>query len=251
MVTKRISREVVLSEARRLVKAGVSRRQMDRTLRAKFGTSVGHDTHIDLFGARVTEIAEREAARAVGFRRPRTRRQSRFNKLVSAHFLPEEARILATGLITLKYPEVSVMVGQRKALYGAFLRRAAEKGFSTGAFRREWRRTVNKWYKTTVTRWRRDLEAFQRAQSGKPVVRRRMIADLIWTWFGHAKKELPPDMQTETPRRQRRRRQRAPVTRRRITQSQKINSLEAQLKVETRPSVRAFLRELIKKEQTQ
>ncbi len=248
-MAQQVSRDVILTEARRLVKAGVSRRKIDRTLRAKFGRSVGHDTHIDLFGARVTEIAEREAARAVGFRRPRTRRQSRFNTLVSAHFLPEEARILATGLVTLKYPEVSVMVSQRKTLYGAFLRRAAEKGYSTGAFRREWRHTVSKWYKTTVTRWRRELEAYQRAQTGRPVVRRRMIADLIWTWFGHAKKELPPDLQTETPRRQRRRRQRTPVTRQRITQSQKINSLEAQLKIETRPSVRAFLRELIKKEQ--
>ncbi len=242
------TREEVLAAARKMISRGVSRRKMDKTLRAKYGRSIGHDTHITLFGSRVVEITEREAARELGFKKPRTRRQSNFNKLVGAHFLPEEARILTAGLNTLRYHEISVMAGQRKALYDGFVRRAAEKGYGSGAFRREWRRTVNKWYRKTVTRWRRDFEDWNKSQ-GNITDKRRSIKDLIWTWFGHAKKELPPELQSATPRRQRPKRQRQRVRKSMVTKSLKISNLEAQLQQATDPEMKRWFRELIRKEQ--
>ena len=237
-------RDEIYEEARRLIRGGISRRRMDVVLREKYGRSVGHAAHKRLFNERVQQIAKREAQRVTGYRSPRTRKQQRYTRLVRAHFLPEEAKLLASRLKTLKYHEIAIMTAGRDRLYQRFLRHAAEQGYSRAVFQSEWRSTVENWYNRTVVKWQRSYE--------KSMVKRGFHPDkshdftsLLWRWFGHVKSELPPELQAYAPKHKRKTQK--PPTVDKIQTSRWINGLKKSLKETTDPKRQAELRQQIKR----
>lgn len=245
---KRADRQEILNYAQYLIREGTSRRKMDTILREKFGHSIGHPTHQRIYQERVRTIRERETARPKGYRKPRNQKEINYNKLIALRFLPEEAKELASRLKTLKYHEVEIMSSQRRKLWNGYVRKAASAGLNREEFREGWERAVNNWYRQIVVRWRKEFVRWH-MHRGHDVEKRKKwnLKDLIWSWFGHVKKNLPPEMQSETPRKHRAKRQR-PVTADRIRRSEHINNLQAQIDKTNDPEMKKWLKELIEKE---
>jgi hypothetical protein len=261
-MTKRLTnaqRADLLHYAKRLVTGGVSRRRMNTILKdyslEKYGiaTSVGADTHSSLFKGRLEQLRRHEDERVKGFKRPRKRRESNYNKLIGGHFLPEEAKIMIASLNTLRYPEVQKMMAQRERLFSHFLRRAAKRGYTRSELPQEWRQYVRDWYATTVVKWQTAYERSQR-KAGH-ILRKRIrkgdigLKDLLWKWYGHTKQQLPPEQQSETPKKHRRKRQDF-VTRDKITKSQRIANLQAQIERTHDPNLKTWLKGLIERERS-
>lgn len=259
-MTKRLTSEQradLQHYATKLVKGGVSRRHMNTILKQysleRFGvtTSVGAATHSELFKGRVEQIRRYEEGRVRGYKSPKKRRENNYNKLISGHFLPEEAKIMTASLNTLRYPEAQKMIAQRGRLFASFLRVAAKKGYTRSELPHEWWQYVRGWYAQTVSRWQTAYERSQR-KAGH-TLRKRIrkgeigLKDLLWKWYGHTKQQLPPEQQTETPKKHRRKKQDF-VTKDKIAKSQRIANLQAQLDRTKSPDMKAWLRGLIEKE---
>lgn len=251
--------------ARQLIRAGVSRRKMDAILKEYslekygIGQSIGKATHSRLFQARVSTI-QRQGRRYQAKERyttPRKRKESNYNKLISAHLLPQEARLLTDRLTTLRTNEIRGMLQERRQLYSRFLKRAAEQGYSKAEIPARWEQFVLNWYARAVTRWQRAWERamIKRGASLSKRIRDGNIGynDLLWKWYGHTKEQLPPEMQADTPRKHQRKKQKPPtvdVFRRskKNRREETIANLQALLDKETSPMQRAWYRELIEKE---
>ena len=230
--------------ARRLIRGGFSRRRTDIALHAKFREGIGKATYSRLYGERVRQIEERET-RPVGYRKPKTKRQDRYNELVKNHFTPLEARELSALRGTKKIHELSVMAKERTRLYNRFLRRAAGRGYSHTEFQKRWVATVLDWYGKNALRWQKQFERWHK-DKGHRVVKKRDMISLLWKWFGHTKKELPPDLQYETPRKGRRKQQPV-VTVDKVMSSRWINDLQTSIAdPNTTPAQRVAFRNQIK-----
>lgn len=247
--------------ANRLVQGGVSRRRMNTLLRAysleKFGveSSIGSTTHSELFHRRVEAVKRRERGyrgeEKVKFVSPTQRKRKHYNKLIDWHFLPWEAKALTDSLSTLKYHEIDHMRAQRRGLFSQFLRIAASKGYDRNELPIRWRWFVMDWYVKSAIKWQKRWE---RSMVKRQASLRRRLArheidrvDLLWKWYGHVKQNLPPEQQSETPKKHRRKRQDF-VTKDKITKSGRIANLQAQIERTKSPSMRAWLQGLIEKE---
>lgn len=250
----------VQNYARTLVRGGVSRRRMDTILKnyslEKYGIaqSIGKSAHSKLFHERIQQIQEREAGIRRGYTAPIKRRQSNYNRLISQHFLPTEARLLLSRLNRININEIQGMAEERKALYEKFLRRAAEENYSRTEFRREWHKTVADFYTDNKSKWVKDWFLYH--QENRHAIRRKKRKagfDAIWDWYGFIKDQLPPELQYDTPRKHRRKPQKPPtVDEFRVTRGQRseqrIRNLQGQIDTETSPTQRAWLRGLLQKE---
>lgn len=251
--------------ARHLIRAGVSRRKMDTVLKdysyEKYGIrqSIGKATHSRLFQARVSTIRRRYREYKTGERyiTPVKRKEINYNKLINAHLLPQEARLLVSRLTTIRTGEVRRMIQERRQLYNQFLRRAAERGYKKSEIPTQWEQFVLNWYSRFATKWQRDWEQamVKRGANLTKRIRDGKIGykDLLWKWYGHSKEKLPPEAQTDTPRKHRRKQQKPPTRDvfrigRKARREEAIANLEALLEKETSPAQRAWYRELIDKE---
>ena len=85
----------------------------------------------------------------VGFKRPRTNRQRRYNYLRERGFLPEEAKVFSR-LRRVRgsgaYAEVKVMLEARRGLYARFQHDNPNVSTGTGLFVKLWRQAVIGWY---------------------------------------------------------------------------------------------------------
>lgn len=237
------TRQEIHAEARKLVRAGISRRRMDTILRGKFGTSIGKATFSKFYRERVGAIEQTMEARApTGYRKPRTRRARIYTQLVQSNFLPWEARELSSRLRGTKtIHELKVMAAERGRLRNRFLRYAARAGIPARELRRAWEGYVRKWYGDTAIRWQKQWERDQ-IKKGKQILKRRTKEDLLWKWFGHTRKDLPPDLQYETPRKAQRPRQRF-ITADQITRDAQINNLRRMIREAETPREAAQYRQ--------
>ena len=88
----------------------------------------------------------------------------------------------------------------------------------------------------------------QRASLRRRLQRREIDrVDLLWKWYGHTKQQLPPEQQSETPKKHRRKKQDF-VTMDKIAKSQRIANLQAQIERTHDPNLKAWLRGLIGRE---
>jgi len=261
-MTKRLTSEQrsdLQHYAARLVKGGVSRRRMNTILRKysleRFGiaTSIGATAHSELFHKKMEAVKRQERGyrQKVRLVSPAKQKEKRYNKLISWHFLPWEAKAMTDSLNTLRYHEVSHMKAQRRGLFDRFLRIAASKGYDRNELPVRWDWFVMNWYMANAVKWQKRWERAmvkQRASLRRRLQRREIDrVDLLWKWYGHVKQQLPPEQQSETPKKHRRKKQDF-VTRDKIAKSQRIANLQAQIERTHDPNLKAWLRGLIERE---
>lgn len=247
--------------ARQLVSSGTSRRRMDSALREysfeKYGIrqSIGKTTHSRLFQQRLSEIMEREEKTQRGYISPRKKYQTKYNHLLRQHFLSDEAKLLLSRLTKINTNELKGMAEQRRILHSKFLRKAAEENYSPTQFRRKWREAVKRFYIDNRNKWVKDWLIFHRRKGDRINRGKKMGFNAIWDWYGYIKEQLPPDSQSDTPRKHRRKPQEPPTVdefrvSRRQKRQERIRNLQAQLDKATSPSMRQWLKELMEKERT-
>ena len=246
MVLDRETQVEKLQYARYLIRGGKSRRAITPILVARYGEGIGKTTFANLFAARITHVVQREAARPVGFKAPRRRKQRLYNDLVRAYFLPGEARELASNLKGMKkVHEIRVMIAERSRLRKRFVRHAVQEGYTSKEFSRQWHKAVESWYKTAAIKWQIRWEKWHRGR-GDRVLKKRDLKSLLWKWFGHTKSELPPDLQYETPKKERRKQQDF-VVKDKVQVSRWINELNTKIAdPATSPEQRKQFRQQVK-----
>ena len=132
--------------ARELVNAGTSRRQTDRVLKAEFGKSIGHEAWGKLHSF-VYKVVPKQLVKG-GYRHPTTRRQGRYNKLLSWGFTGAEAKELSGATTRLMGSKaIQRMRRERAVLRTSFIRKAHRNGWSESKTKSEWPKAIKKWYK--------------------------------------------------------------------------------------------------------
>lgn len=204
--------------ARELTTQGVSRRRMDAILKSEYGRSVGHQVHAKIYSQRIESLVKQKAIPKSEVKQFKTRRQEHYSHFIDAHFLHSEA-VEFSKLKNLNYKELRIMVGERKMLWRSFVARADRKGLPASKTQSEWKKTVVRWYlrKGYVTGkiTNPNVKRTKRTKTAQPSP---------WAWFDKVKDKLPPEEQSETPRKKARKRQ-PRVTKNKIKIQSQLNKL--------------------------
>lgn len=213
---------------------GITKRQLQARLKEEFGTGLRDITREQLIKEHLTTRARQVkyfTARPRVFKQPA--RQKRYETLRDAHFLPQEAREFSK-LRSLNYHEMKLMMAERRVLWDKFTRKVIKEDWGQARGEREWRQSIRDWYirHGYVTEKTRKLRRAKRKPNP-------------WDWFNKTSGKLPPEMQAESPRRHKGKRQDF-VTVDKIIISREIQEMEKRRQATDIPSEKRRLGQMIK-----